>query len=133
MLVVLDPNSIDHDNVMFQSVPLSLFKIWAFASCGTDDRFEECPTSLDGRKVLRKILNNGNIPVIIHMVLLGHDTFLIQAVPMISLSPAISPQIWYVALGRCGAAGADIIQSTGIRVELTATRRTALHRFVHIL
>lgn len=42
-----------------QSIPLSLFKVFPFASCGNNDLFEECPTSLDGRKVLRKVLEDG--------------------------------------------------------------------------
>lgn len=42
-----------------QSIPLSLFKVFPFASCGKGDQFEQCPTSLDGRKVLRKVLKDG--------------------------------------------------------------------------
>ena len=44
-----------------QSVPLSLFKVWPFANCGTgdNDRFEVCPTDINSRKVRRKILADG--------------------------------------------------------------------------
>ncbi|KAJ3490419.1 hypothetical protein NLI96_g1434 [Meripilus lineatus] len=48
-----------HDDGTGGAVPLSLFKLWAFPSCGKFDTFEECPTSIDGRKTLRKVLTNG--------------------------------------------------------------------------
>ncbi|KAF8055357.1 glycoside hydrolase family 92 protein [Lyophyllum atratum] len=79
-----------HDSGTGGSVPLSNFKIWAFASCST---FEKCPTSLATRKVLRKLLPNGS-----------PDDF-------------ASPGYFSTNL------------TNSIRVELTATRRTALHRY----
>ena len=44
---------------VLQSVPLSLFKIWPFGSCGSDNSFEVCPTDINSRKVLRKTLSDG--------------------------------------------------------------------------
>ncbi|KAI0081607.1 glycoside hydrolase family 92 protein [Panus rudis PR-1116 ss-1] len=76
-----------------QGLSLSNFKLWAFPSCGTDDTFEECPTSIDSRKVLRKTLSSG-----------GPDDF-----------------------AEPGYFASNL--TSGIRVELTATRRTALHRY----
>ncbi|KIM76707.1 glycoside hydrolase family 92 protein [Piloderma croceum F 1598] len=81
-----------HDSGTGGAVPLSLFKLWPFASCSS---FEKCPTSIDSRKVLRKILKNGER---------SPDDF-------------ASPGYFSSNL------------STSIRVELTATRRTALHRY----
>ncbi|KAI0697371.1 glycoside hydrolase family 92 protein [Cytidiella melzeri] len=82
-----------HDDGTGGSIPLSLFKVFPFAFCGTDDKFEQCPTSLDGRKVLRKTLSDG--------------------------SPDDFAEPGYFASNL----------STNIRVELTSTRRTALHRY----
>ncbi|KAI0340428.1 glycoside hydrolase family 92 protein [Trametopsis cervina] len=82
-----------HDDGTGGSVPLSLFKVFPFVFCGTNDTFEECPTSLDGRTVPRKILSDG--------------------------SPDDFAEPGYFASNL----------SNGIRVELTATRRTALHRY----
>ncbi|GLB36560.1 putative glycoside hydrolase family 92 protein [Lyophyllum shimeji] len=80
-----------HDSGTGGSVPLSNFKIWAFAQCSS---FEKCPTSLASRKLLRKVLPNGS-----------PDDF-------------ASPGYFSTNL------------TNGIRVELTATRRTALHRYI---
>ena len=46
-------------------MPLSLFKVWPFANCGTgdNDRFEVCPTDINSRKVRRKILADGAYPI----------------------------------------------------------------------
>ncbi|KAI0040367.1 glycoside hydrolase family 92 protein [Auriscalpium vulgare] len=78
-----------HDDGTGGGVPLSHFKIFPSANCTS---FEGCATSLDARKVLRKILPNGN-----------PDDF-------------ASPGYFSTNL------------STGVRVELTATRRTSLQR-----
>uniref|UniRef100_A0A0W0FVN3 Glycoside hydrolase family 92 protein n=1 Tax=Moniliophthora roreri TaxID=221103 RepID=A0A0W0FVN3_MONRR len=45
-----------HDSGTGGAIPLSNFKIWAFNNCTS---FEECPTSLDSRKMPRKILRDG--------------------------------------------------------------------------
>ncbi|KIP07755.1 glycoside hydrolase family 92 protein [Phlebiopsis gigantea 11061_1 CR5-6] len=82
-----------HDDGTGGSVPLSLFKVFPFAFCGTNDIFEQCPTSLDGRKVLRNVLADG--------------------------SPDDFAEPGYFSSNL----------STGIRAELTVTRRTALHRY----
>ncbi|OBZ76796.1 hypothetical protein A0H81_02961 [Grifola frondosa] len=49
-----------HDDGTGGSVPLSLFKIWPFASCSNDDAFEDCPTDINSRKVLRSLLADGS-------------------------------------------------------------------------
>ncbi|EKM57353.1 glycoside hydrolase family 92 protein [Phanerochaete carnosa HHB-10118-sp] len=82
-----------HDDGTGGGVSLSLFKVFPFASCGPNDKFEQCPTSLEGRKVLRNVLDNG--------------------------SPDDFAEPGYFSTNL----------STGIRVELTTTRRTALHRY----
>ncbi|KAH0583232.1 hypothetical protein H2248_011113 [Termitomyces sp. 'cryptogamus'] len=79
-----------HDDGTGGAVPLSNFKIWAFANCSS---FETCPTSIASRKILRNILPNGS-----------PDDF-------------ASPGYFSTNL------------TNSIRVELTATRRTALHRY----
>ncbi|KAG5640175.1 hypothetical protein DXG03_000730, partial [Asterophora parasitica] len=79
-----------HDSGTGGYPPLSNFKIWPFAQCSS---FEKCPTSLNSRKILRKILPNGS-----------PDDF-------------ASPGYFSTNL------------TNSIRVELTATRRTALHRY----
>ncbi|KXN83542.1 hypothetical protein AN958_01251 [Leucoagaricus sp. SymC.cos] len=79
-----------HDSGTGGAVPLSNFKLWAFAECSS---FDKCPTSLSSRKLLRHILPNGS-----------PDDF-------------ASPGYFSTNL------------SNSIRVELTATRRTALHRY----
>ncbi|CDO77720.1 Glycoside Hydrolase Family 92 protein [Trametes cinnabarina] len=82
-----------HDDGTGGSVPLSLWKIWPFATCGDDNRFEVCACDINSRKVLRKTLANG------------------------SPDDAAEPGYFVSNL------------STDIRVELTATRRAALHRY----
>ncbi|KAF5349763.1 hypothetical protein D9758_010174 [Tetrapyrgos nigripes] len=79
-----------HDDGTGGAVPLSNFKIWAFPNCS---EFRHCPTSLDSRKVLRKVLSDGS-----------PDDF-------------ASPGYFSTNL------------SNSMRVELTAARRTALHRY----
>ncbi|KAH6901837.1 glycosyl hydrolase family 92-domain-containing protein [Coprinopsis sp. MPI-PUGE-AT-0042] len=76
-----------HDTGTGGSVPLSNFKIWAYANCSS---FERCPPSLNNRKLLRKLR--------------VADDF-------------ASPGYFSTNL------------TNGIRVELTASRRTALHRY----
>ncbi|CDO77723.1 Glycoside Hydrolase Family 92 protein [Trametes cinnabarina] len=82
-----------HDDGTGGAVPLSLFKLWPMTSCGKGNTFEECQTSIDGRKTLRKVLHNG--------------------------SPDDAAEPGYFSSNL----------STNIRVELTSTRRTALHRY----
>ncbi|TBU57549.1 glycoside hydrolase family 92 protein [Dichomitus squalens] len=84
-----------HDDGTGGSVPLSVFKVWPFASCGegADDRFEVCPCDINSRKVKRNLLADG--------------------------SPDDVAEPGYFASNL----------STRIRVELTATKRTALHRY----
>ncbi|KAL4242836.1 Peptide-N(4)-(N-acetyl-beta-glucosaminyl)asparagine amidase [Abortiporus biennis] len=82
-----------HDDGTGGAVPLSLFKLWAFHTCGPLDTFEECQTSIAGRKTLRKVLPNGK--------------------------PDDAAEPGYFSTNL----------STGIRVELTSTRRAALHRY----
>ncbi|KAH9922159.1 glycoside hydrolase family 92 protein [Amylocystis lapponica] len=82
-----------HDSGTGGSVSLALFKLWPFASCGTDNRFQSCQTSINGRKTLRKVLSDG--------------------------SPDDYAEPGYFSSNL----------STGIRVELTSTRRTGLHRY----
>ncbi|TFK21045.1 hypothetical protein FA15DRAFT_646146 [Coprinopsis marcescibilis] len=79
-----------HDSGTGGSVPLSNFKVWAYANCTA---FERCPPSLANRKLLRKVLSDGSA-----------DDF-------------ASPGYFSTNL------------TNGIRVQLTATRRTALHRY----
>ncbi|PIL28599.1 hypothetical protein GSI_08641 [Ganoderma sinense ZZ0214-1] len=84
-----------HDDGTGGSVPLSLFKVWPFASCGDGDnnRFENCQTDINSRKVKRKLLADG------------------------SADDVAEPGYFASNL------------STNIRVELTATKRAALHRY----
>ncbi|KAJ3019459.1 hypothetical protein NUW54_g78 [Trametes sanguinea] len=82
-----------HDDGTGGAVPLSLFKLWPFTSCGKGNTFEECQTSIDGRKTFRKVLHDG--------------------------SPDDAAEPGYFSSNL----------STNIRVELTSTRRTALHRY----
>ncbi|KAI0649690.1 glycoside hydrolase family 92 protein [Trametes meyenii] len=49
-----------HDDGTGGAVPLSLFKLWPFVSCGKGNTFEECQTSISGRKTLRKVLPDGS-------------------------------------------------------------------------
>lgn len=49
-----------HDDGTGGSIPLSLFKVFPFATYGTGNAFEECPTDINTRKVLRKVLANGS-------------------------------------------------------------------------
>ncbi|THV06347.1 glycoside hydrolase family 92 protein [Dendrothele bispora CBS 962.96] len=79
-----------HDSGTGGAVPLSNFKIWALPNC---TEFRHCPTSLDSRKVLRKVLPDGS-----------PDDF-------------ASPGYFSTNL------------SNSMRVELTAARRTAIHRY----
>ncbi|KAL0565603.1 hypothetical protein V5O48_016419, partial [Marasmius crinis-equi] len=79
-----------HDDGTGGATPLSNFKLFAFPNCTS---FEKCPTSLNSRKVKRKILSDGT-----------PDDF-------------ASPGYFSTNL------------SNSIRVELTSTRRTALHRY----
>ncbi|KAF9531262.1 glycoside hydrolase family 92 protein [Crepidotus variabilis] len=46
-----------HDSGTGGSVPLSNFKLFAYASCST---FEKCPTTIANRKILRKVLPDGS-------------------------------------------------------------------------
>ncbi|KAI0703902.1 glycoside hydrolase family 92 protein [Cerioporus squamosus] len=84
-----------HDDGTGGSVPLSVFKVWPFANCGSgnNDRFEVCPCDINSRKVKRALLADG--------------------------SPDDAAEPGYFASNL----------STNIRVELTATKRTALHRY----
>ncbi|PIL28602.1 hypothetical protein GSI_08644 [Ganoderma sinense ZZ0214-1] len=43
-----------HDDGTGGSIPLSNFKLFPFATCGKGNTFEECQTTMSGRKVLRK-------------------------------------------------------------------------------
>ena len=52
---------------MQKSVPLSNFKLFPFATCGKGNTFEECQTTMSGRKVPRKVLQNGEISVRMHV------------------------------------------------------------------
>ncbi|EGO04001.1 glycoside hydrolase family 92 protein [Serpula lacrymans var. lacrymans S7.3] len=79
-----------HDNGTGGSASLSNFKLWPFATC---ESFATCQTSLESRKVPRKLLADG------------------------------SPD----DIGSPGYFASNL--STDIRVELTSTRRTALHRY----
>ncbi|KAI0922609.1 hypothetical protein AcV5_009537 [Taiwanofungus camphoratus] len=82
-----------HDDGTGGGVSLSQFKLWPFASCGGDNSFAACSTSLESRKASRKILLDG--------------------------SPDDAAEPGYFSSNL----------STGVRVELTATRRAALHRY----
>ncbi|KAH9846718.1 glycoside hydrolase family 92 protein [Lenzites betulinus] len=82
-----------HDDGTGGSVPLSIFKLYPFASCGGDNRFEICACDINSRKALRKTLADG--------------------------SPDDVAEPGYFATNL----------STDIRIELTATRRAALHRY----
>ncbi|KAF8624690.1 hypothetical protein AX17_007021 [Amanita inopinata Kibby_2008] len=79
-----------HDSGTGGATPLSNFKIFPLQQCSS---FDKCPTSMDSRKILRKLLPNGS--------------------PDDSASPG------YFSTNL----------TNDIRVELTATRRTALHRY----
>ncbi|KAJ8488173.1 hypothetical protein ONZ45_g14058 [Pleurotus djamor] len=91
-----------HDSGTGGAVPLSNFKLWPFAECSS---FDKCPASLNGRKTTRKILSDGS-----------PDDF-------------ASPGYFATNLNMSFSYSAPTKQSTDIRVELTATRRTALHRY----
>ncbi|KAI0672078.1 glycoside hydrolase family 92 protein [Trametes maxima] len=82
-----------HDDGTGGAVPLSLFKLWPFVSCGKGNTFEECQTSISGRKTLRKVLPDG--------------------------SPDDAAEPGYFSSNL----------STNVRVELTSTRRAAIHRY----
>ncbi|KAI0634493.1 glycoside hydrolase family 92 protein [Trametes polyzona] len=82
-----------HDDGTGGSVPLSIFKLFPFASCGGDNRFEICACDINSRKASRKTLADG--------------------------SPDDVAEPGYFATNL----------STDIRIELTATRRAALHRY----
>ncbi|KAJ2924654.1 hypothetical protein H1R20_g12427, partial [Candolleomyces eurysporus] len=79
-----------HDTGTGGSIPLSNFKLWAYASCSS---FEKCPSGIVQRKLKRKALADG------------------------SPDDYASPGYFSTNL------------TNDIRVELTATRRTALHRY----
>ncbi|KAJ2917985.1 hypothetical protein MD484_g2436, partial [Candolleomyces efflorescens] len=79
-----------HDSGTGGSIPLSNFKLWAYASCSS---FEKCPSGIVQRKLKRKVLDDG------------------------SPDDYASPGYFSTNL------------TNNIRVELTATRRTALHRY----
>lgn len=79
-----------HDSGTGGSIPLSNFKLWAYASCSS---YEKCPSAIALRKVLRKTLPDG------------------------------SPDDY----GSPGYFSTNL--TNGIRVELTVTRRAALHRY----
>ncbi|TFK78035.1 glycoside hydrolase family 92 protein, partial [Polyporus arcularius HHB13444] len=51
-----------HDDGTGGSVPLSVFKVWPFANCGSgaNDRFEVCPCDISSRKVKRALLADGS-------------------------------------------------------------------------
>ncbi|KXN83541.1 hypothetical protein AN958_01250 [Leucoagaricus sp. SymC.cos] len=79
-----------HESGTGGAVPLSNFKLWPIVGCPS---FTECPTSLNFRKLPRRLLPGGS-----------PDDF-------------ASPGYFSTNL------------TNSIRVELTATRRTALHRY----
>ncbi|PPR02812.1 hypothetical protein CVT26_009598 [Gymnopilus dilepis] len=95
-----------HDDGTGGAVPLSNFKLFPFLECST---WEKCPTSLESRKILRKVLPDG-------MKL--RQAWLSKLTPRAgSPDDFASPGYFSTNL------------SNSIRVELTATRRTALHRY----
>ncbi|KAI0752421.1 glycoside hydrolase family 92 protein [Daedaleopsis nitida] len=51
-----------HDDGTGGSVPLSNFKLFPFASCGQGNDFEECQSTILGRKILRNILPDAGTP-----------------------------------------------------------------------
>lgn len=92
-----------------QSASLSNFKIWPFVNCSS---FSECPTSLSSRAVPRNLLPDG-------MAVLLTSTDACTHVATLKGSPDDFASPGYFATNL----------STSVRVELTATRRTALHRY----
>ncbi|EPQ50744.1 hypothetical protein GLOTRDRAFT_81814 [Gloeophyllum trabeum ATCC 11539] len=81
-----------HDSGTGGGISLSNFKIFPLLTC-EQDYFEYCKTSVESRKVLRNLLEDG--------------------------SPDDFAQPGYFSTNL----------STGVRVELTASRRAALHRY----
>ncbi|KAF8624708.1 hypothetical protein AX17_007039 [Amanita inopinata Kibby_2008] len=79
-----------HDSGTGGAVPLSNFKLFPFKQCSS---FDKCQTSINGRKILRKLRADG------------------------SPDDYASPGYFSTNL------------TNDVRVELTATRRTALHRY----
>ena len=61
LMIIIHQVKYSLDTLFPQSIPLSLFKVFPFAFCGPDDKFEQCPTSLNGRKVPRKTLDGGKL------------------------------------------------------------------------
>lgn len=108
-----------------QGVPLSNFKLWPFASCNTT--FETCQCSLESRKTLRKVLSDGMFEL-----LYKENIYLFL---MVRFSRWFwFPWIFFDELGRYLATYRRYLwlkhqQSTGVRVELTSTRRAAIHRY----
>ena len=55
-----------------KAIPLSNFKIFPFANCSS---FEKCPTSIEGRKLLRNILPDGSGSFFLVPRLTGGDDY----------------------------------------------------------
>lgn len=89
-----------------QSASLSNFKIWPFVSCST---FSECPTSLSSRVVLGNFFSD------------GMATFLTSTGTFTHVARLIGSSDDFASPGY--------FATTNVHVELTATRRTALHRY----
>ncbi|KAH7883885.1 glycoside hydrolase family 92 protein [Phlebopus sp. FC_14] len=94
-----------HDSGTGGGTSLSNFKLWPLPEC---ENFAACQTAIATRKTLRKILSDG------------------------SPDDLGSPGYFSTNLVRLCDITADTdltMQSNGVRVELTASRRAALHRY----
>ncbi|KAF5372700.1 hypothetical protein D9615_009853 [Tricholomella constricta] len=100
-----------HDSGTGGSVSLSNFKIFPFAQCSS---FGKCPTTFAARKTLRKLLPDGQSPCTVFDI----GGFLTLLLPRPgSPDDFASPGYFSTNL------------TNSVRVELTATRRTALHKY----
>lgn len=104
----------DHESIVSersellpQQVPLSNFKLFPIHNCSA---FEQCLTTITSRKLLRNILPDGSLgPILCFNMSL---TFRLGTPDDDAFPGYFSTNL-----------------SNSIRVELTATRRTALHRY----
>ena len=107
--------------VSTQSVPLSNFKLFPFASCGQFNKFEECQSTIAMRKTLRKILPDGTSSYYSAYSQLT----LLQEPPTTAASLATSHRIWYVSIS-CMRMNCLTVWLSRQAFESSSLRRVAL-------